>query len=496
MAASSLRLRVRVAIALLVVPRLASAEPMHLQDVLAQAVRSNPQLLQARVDVDTALAAVETAAGLDDFLLDGSGVFIANQQRLIEGAPVQTPSAREIDGELDLTKPFASGGSLGLRALTSWSSTDFLTDLGMGPVTSTSIAYVPSLQLVLKQPLLRGAGARVARAPQRRARESLDAAALARRAVAATVVRDVASAYYELVFASADRDIRRQLAAAARDQLRRVRANIDAGKLPPSASAEVEVAVGARDEDALVAEQTVLERSLTLRQIAGLPIGPDAAGIEALDGIDADLAVPAPADTLARALERSPDLGRVRALGRVATIDVEVTDNGVLPQLDFSIAGGPSGNAPDFGDAVSQVSSFESWRVTAQLAYHDTLGRNAVHGARSAARAARQRALVSEKDLTAQIAVAVVRLTAAANEARQRVQVITPTTDSAKLDLDAERARFEVGRSTNFDVLRRQDELAQTQLRQARARIDFLQAMTALQAVTGDVLERFGVALR
>ena len=64
------------------------------------------------------------------------------------------------------------------------------------------------------------------------------------------------------------------------------------------------------------------------------------------------------------------------------------------------------------------------------------------------------------------------------------------------LDLAAERARFEVGRSTNFDVLRRQEEVAQVQLGQARARVDEVKATAALAALSGRILDLFGVNIR
>ena len=59
-----------------------------------------------------------------------------------------------------------------------------------------------------------------------------------------------------------------------------------------------------------------------------------------------------------------------------------------------------------------------------------------------------------------------------------------------------EHARFDVGRTTNFEVLRRQDELAQAQLRQARAKADYRIAVASLQSLTGALLARHGVELR
>jgi outer membrane protein TolC len=62
-------------------------------------------------------------------------------------------------------------------------------------------------------------------------------------------------------------------------------------------------------------------------------------------------------------------------------------------------------------------------------------------------------------------------------------------------NLQAEMARFQVGTSTNNDVLLRQQELKQAQSSVARAAADLLEAEIALAALTGDILETYGVEL-
>ncbi|MGZ3441659.1 MAG: TolC family protein, partial [Polyangia bacterium] len=106
------------------------------------------------------------------------------------------------------------------------------------------------------------------------------------------------------------------------------------------------------------------------------------------------------------------------------------------------------------------------------------------------------KAKLSADDIRIQIETTVIRLVSQIDVARRRIDVLAPTTDHAALDLEAERARFEVGRATNFDVLRRQEELATARLRQARARTDYLKAVAALGAVTDDILDRYQVVLR
>ena len=70
------------------------------------------------------------------------------------------------------------------------------------------------------------------------------------------------------------------------------------------------------------------------------------------------------------------------------------------------------------------------------------------------------------------------------------------TVKFAERNLEAEEARFSVGRSTNNDVILRQQELKVAQIQVVRAGVDLLLAEIALGAMTGDLLERYGVELK
>src|SRR5262249_4303891 len=132
--------------------------------------------------------------------------------------------------------------------------------------------------------------------------------------------------------------------------------------------------------------------------------------------------------------------------------------------------------------------------INVGLTFQQSVPRHTARGSYAAARAALHKAQLSQADISTQIASAAVRLTSAIDVARRRLTVLARSTEAASLDLSAEKARFEVGRSTNFDVLRRQDELAQAQLRQARAKADHEKTRAQLEALTGDILARYGVS--
>ena len=472
----------------------ASAEPraLTLREAVALAVRQNPALQAAGADVRIAEAGIESARGLDDFVLEASANWRESRREAVPGAPVQQRAFDELSGTLSLARPLPTGGRLALEALGGFSRTRFETDIGsMMPGQSTSDAYTPALQLSFQHPLLRGFGVGVARADRRRSRVRRDLAGAQREGLAAALVRDVVGAYWELTFAARALEIRRAAASSAREQLQRVQANIDVGKQSRSASAEIEVAIALRDEDVLLAEQAVTDRALDLGRLCGLPVS------VVLNATESPVPPErAPQGTMEEALAGNPQLQAVRAEGRAAQVEIDVTENGLLPQLDLVVAGGPLANAREASAAGRQLTGLDNYAVSAGLSFSLPLGRHAARGARDAAREGLRKARLSEADVAAQISAGVAHGLAALEAARRRAAVLAPSTKAAALDLEGEKARFEVGRSSNFDVLRRQDALAAVQLLLLRAQVDHLKALAALDALTGDLLDEHGVTLK
>jgi outer membrane protein TolC len=353
--------------------------------------------------------------------------------------------------------------------------------------------YAPSVQLTFSHPILRGFGASVARADRRRAAARRDIAGLLRDATAATLVRDVVRTYADVAAASDELEIRRSSADAARDQLKRAQADIEVGKQPPSASAEIEVAIARREEAVLLAEQTMVERSLELERLTGQPFERETTTLVASDALIEPGEAPSLDDAVAAALDRNPLARAAEARARATSIETDVASSSLLPQLDVVLAGGPAGSSPDLRTAYSTMAEFRGYAVSAGLVFQEPIGRHAARGARDVARAGTERAAMEETDVRRQIATAVVRGVVAVHTAGRRAAVLSRSTQSAELDLAAERARFESGRSTNFDVLRRQDQLALAKLGALAARLDYAKSLADVESLTGAILDRYGV---
>ena len=70
------------------------------------------------------------------------------------------------------------------------------------------------------------------------------------------------------------------------------------------------------------------------------------------------------------------------------------------------------------------------------------------------------------------------------------------TRELAEQQLTIEQDRFDVGMSTNFEVLAFQDELRRAQAQELRAMIDYRNAQALLSRVTGAITEAWGIQIQ
>ena len=478
----------------------AGAEPparvLSVRAAIAAAARQNPGLGAAVAEVDAAAARAVAAWGADDFLLDASARWLRSRRSIVAETPLLQPRQDNLLVELALARPLPTGGLVGLRLSGELDKGAYVSDLGGAAATSTSQLAVPSLQLFASHPLLRGAGIAVARADRRRARVGQDLAALEREATAAQLVRAVVAACSEIWLGSEELEIRRALTDSARQQLLAVEAAIGVGKQPRSASAEVKVAVALREDEAIAVEESLHGQTLELARLLGLPLDAAAARLVVTGADETAGEPPRPEDALAAAMERDPQLAAARARGGAAAIELEVGQNGLLPRLDLAVSGAARGYGTDLAAGLSALRQDRSYEVQVALVFQEPLGRHAARGARDAAGAQLHKARLTEADVSAQIRAQVLRQLGLVESVQRRLDALAEIVAAASLDLAAERARFEVGRGTNFDVLRRQEELAQARLHVAQARAEQRRALASLEALTGAILPHYGVVLR
>jgi outer membrane protein len=475
--------------------RIAHADPtpLRLADVVAVAVRQSPELEQARIDVDAARAELLRVSGSEDTILSARAA--GSAQHLAASGASGEYDQRTLEGSLSAARRFSTGGQLAVVA-----GTTQIHITGTNPQNGVEVDIQKqteaSLGVQLNQPLLRGAGAAAFEAPIRQAERQRDAAALTREARARDLVVSLAQAYWQVAFAWRQLDVRKASLELAQKQLAYTEGAIRAEKVPRSEVFAVQEAIATRKQDVIASEQDVFERSLALRQLGGLEIGPDALAVttEALP-VKVDAAALDPAATVRAAFERSPELAALEASRHAAEVGLAAADSTAKSRLDLDVSASALGLDRTLSEAIAAGVDHTGYQVNASLTFEHSIERSAERGGQAAARAALARAKVAERDGRAKLAVRATRAVQRAQAALASIALGDEATGLAEQNVTAEQKKFELGKSTNNEVLRRQDELEQARLRHASAVADYVAARTELDGLSGVLLPRYGIVM-
>ncbi|HUJ59389.1 MAG TPA: TolC family protein [Kofleriaceae bacterium] len=459
-----------------------TAKPTSLVDVLAVAVRAAPELQLASIDLAAARATWRRTLGIEDITLTAQGGYARNQY--LSGSDTDYDNVSS--GTLDLGRALPTGGSLHLTFGGTKTSTNIL---GYVPGTLTSV------QVALTQPLLRGFGTWAARAPRYEAEHRMDAARADREARARALVEQIVAAYWQVALARAGLEVRKNSLALAEQQRTYTDNSIKIGKIPKSELLAVEENIAVRKQDVIAAELEITQASLELRRIAGLEIGADALDI-------ATVALPAPdrdeidlRSAVAAALEHSAALASAQDIERADQARLSGARSQLLPQLDLSVSGGPQGFGGGLSSSLTSLRDGDGYLVGVTVTSSYAFGRNDAHGQVDQSHAELLRAMVDTRTLKATIAADTARAVQQARAAREAVELGAQAIELASENVEAEQHRFEDRKSTNFDIILRQNELESAKLRHVAAIVDYLTARAELDALTGAILPKYGIKL-
>jgi outer membrane protein TolC len=461
-----------------------AARPITLPDLLQLAVRQAPALQTAKIDIAVAEAQIAQTYGRNDWLVTGQ-VTGSRSSGVFSGIAVTQSTQFSVSAGISRALP--TGGTIGLHAATRYDHSE--------SDTFNSRSWFDDVGIDITQPLFRGRGVWLFNANQRRAELTRDVAVLARRLAAMQTVEAVVSAYWDLVLAERQIAITEASLALARERLRVTEIGAKGGKIAEAEIPAVQQIIATREEDLLNQQLVVLDRSLTLRRAVGLPIGQGEIGLR----VDPDLEIPDRTWDLHALIERayqiSPELAELATRQKDATLEIEVTENGLMPQLDAALSFGPTGTGEAFDEAGKSLVKLEQLQISGSLTFSQSLERTQVRGRVRELRTNRQKLRVNDFDVRQQLAQTMTRAVAQVELARRRVVLSQRAIDLANENIRIETDRFSLGKSTNFDVLNRQEELRQAELRKAQALIDWHKAETVVQTLTAELLPAFGITV-
>lgn len=469
----------------------AHAESLSLREAVHRAVEGNRELQKARVVERTAEAQVTAAQGRFDVLSKAGARTGREVTPALSPADANGGATRTLDLNVGFSRNLETGGALSLTLDTSRIATTSRLESGqfIEDASPSATFHSTKLSLNLTHPLWRGLGPEIATAQVRKQRIAASVALLSRQMQAANAVRDVTIAYGELTYATQTVAIARTALQLAQEQLRTTRELVAMGRLTTLDQAAVERAIVQRQQELVLAEQNLFLRSLELRHLWGESISattPPLEATDALDGTDEALDV---AGSIQRALDNNPQLRALRLGAQLSQVDVQMAEDTLHPRLDLVGQLGTTGRRMGWGDSFSQLGQTDNVGWIAGITFEMPLENRTARGQAQAARLTELAANLDAETLALHLRELVVRLVTSARTADTRIDLARREVDFARLNLEAEQARFSVGRATNNDVLLRQQELKDAQIRVVRAQVDLSSAQAALSATSGEILE-------
>jgi outer membrane protein TolC len=375
------------------------------------------------------------------------------------------------------------------------------------PFSTVNPSYAGGLQLSFNQPLLRNFGTLPSNWLIRIAHNSRDSAYQALLRTVQGTVNAVEQAYWDLVYATQNLEVKRESLRIAQELNRITRIKIDVGSLAPIDITQTEVGIATAEQDIIISEgqigdaQDRLKRLLNFVEAAqvNIPIIPT-------DRLSTDQVKIQLDEGTQTALRRRPEVLQIAYTAASDLLRYQYYRNQTLPALNLTGAYGNRGLAgfsvdpvtgrvtdTNFSQTFRDVfdRNSKSWSIGLNFSY-PILNR----GARGAAGVARytwesDRAQMS---VVEQNVIVEVRAAARAIDTAQRsIVAATKGRELAERNLDAEKKKFDNGMSTTFQVNQIQRDLSAARTLEQQALAIYRKALAQYHFAISDNLDWKGI---
>ena len=474
---------------------------LSLRDAIALALANN-------VDLDVSIAGNEQ--GFYGVIRE-KGIFDPLAFAALSAAENQQPQSTTLGGGLAVdTKTYI--GDVGVSQLVPWGGTFTLgfDNQKLDTTSSFSVinpSYNTSLFLALKQPLLRNFGKDVT---TRFIRIAKNSEAIDNQTYLQTLqqgITTVETAYWDLVYARANLEVKKESRDLAQELYRITKIKIDVGSQAPIDIVQTEAGVAQRELDIITATQVVGDAEDRLKRLLNFAaagrwndriIPTDEVRVATIP-VDVDAGVD-------QALKDRPEVRSAIFSASSARINYDFTRNQLLPQADLNAQygyaglGGPfhvfdaNGNPTgvvipgDYSDALTQVGhrDFKNWTVGVNLSF-PILNRSA-KGAAGVARWGLQSSLATLEQVRQNVTVQVRNAGRAIETARESIAAAGKNRELQERNVDAAKKKYDNGLVTAFEVLSVQNDLATARSAELQALTQYRDAMVAYHQAIGDLL--------
>ena len=520
--------------------------PLSMNDAIRKALQNNNDIEVARDDVRYNEQVLRSLYGVYQPVFSVTPQIIKNitpQQSSLGGSGTSgTTSTTIFNLSPSLTKVFEKGGG---TYTVSFANSRTNTSSSFSLINPY---YSSNLSLQIAQPLLRNRSIDANRHSIRVQKKHLEQTDSDFRQKTIAIISQVQAAYWNLVFALRNQQNQLDSLNLARQNMRNIEAQISAGAKAPLDRAQVQTDIATREANLFVATQSVSVAENTLKQL--MLRDPSAsewsAELTPTDSPSFDLSPVDLRAALDDARKSRPELRRLNLQKEINAVDIQYYRNQNLPQMDIVstvattglagsavtlpagtlvplISGNPATNANAFllqqikniqtaqglplavvpnvaapgappnliggyGQDLTNLFGFKTRNVTAGVTISFPLHNRTAEANLAGARIQREQLDASYRSQDQAIEMDVRNAAQAVDTAQKRVVASRLARESAEQQLAGEQKLYEVGRSTTFLLLQRQNELTAARTNELQAQTDYNKALADLQRATGSTL--------
>ncbi|HEV3061248.1 MAG TPA: TolC family protein [Vicinamibacterales bacterium] len=485
--------------------------PLTLEDAVKFALDRNLDIAVQRLNPeisDIAIASIRSAyRPLVSSTISGAGLSQLPTSQLIGGSNV-VQDTQTINGALTQGVPWG-GGSLAV-SLSNFRQTS----------TSNNVLYNPTIQSVWQgtytQPLLRGFRTDSTRRQLVVTKVSRDISDVQLRATITNTVSNVRSAYWDYVFAVQSVDVAQQSVTLAEQLVKDNQTRVEVGTMAPIDVVQAQSQAATARQNLAVALQTRDTAELALKRLI-VNGTQDTNWSARLDPVDRPDFHPETIDVesaVRRALSERTDLDIARKNVTQNDATFKYLRDQLLPQSDFQATYGlagiggiqyqrnstqlgatpvivPGGIGDTFGSLFG--SNYPRWTFALNFSY--PLGQSSQEASVARARVQMNQINAQVKQIELQVATDVTNAAITAKSNVDRVQAAQAARELAQKQLEAEQSKFEVGMSTNYNVIQSQRDLATAQTNELQAVLNYRKSLVELDRLQQTTLQSLSITV-
>ncbi len=415
------------------------------------------------------------------------------------GAQVNTSDTT--DGRAQVSQLAPTGGTFTL-GFTANKTTTNSTFFFINP------SYSSGLTLSMNQPLLRNFGSRTTTWLIRIARNTRDSSYQDFVRSVQTTVNSVEQAYWDLVYALQNLEVKKESLRIAQDLNRITRIKIDVGSLAPIEITQTEFGIATAEQDIITAEGLIGDAQDRLTRLLNVdPVRWSPTPIVPTDQVRGESVQIQVEEGTRTALARRPEILSLAYFVDSDQIRYDYYKNQVLPGLNLTASYGNPGvggtthdpttgailSTGDFGDAFRQVidRKFKNWSVGLNFSY--PILNRAARGAYGAAKylweSDKARLTTTQQNVVVEVRAAA----RAIDTARRSTVAAEKGRELAERNLDAVKKKYDNGMSTSFEVTQIQRDLSAARTTELQALTVYRKALAAYHFATADILDWKGI---